>query len=248
MSITRPRPRPTMHADLPNKWLWCDNHSQVNKWHMNVPSRPRYNTLISSFINHANRAWEKAIDAQGKLSSIERTIVDCLLNDPIPADVMIATMQDYNHFVGGTKGELKQTGLIPWDDEAPTDAAIQQATDHLYKYIEKTLNKYYDAEAARGPTNTKSKGKNKGKGKANGHVNNKAQEDVEMQDADMEEQDTMPSLNDMKTEITAAGNAPTAVKDKGKGKAPVQFGKLPLVGGKKEEKDDDKEWKDFFLG
>jgi hypothetical protein len=247
-----------MHADLPHKWLWCDNHPQVTKWFMTVPSRPRYNTFVSSFVNAANRAWEKAIDVQGKLSPIERTIVDCLLNDPIPADVMIATLQDYNHFIGGTKGELKQRGLIPWDEEAPSklktvdlvsrivlttsaeDAAIQQGVDYLYKYIEKTLNKYHDAEAARGPTKTKGKGKNKGKGKATGNVNNKTLEDVEMQDADMEEQQTMPSLNDMNTEITAAGNVPAAVKEKGKGKESVKLGELPVAGGKK--MDDDKEW------
>lgn len=230
---------------------------------MTVPSRPRYNTFVSSFVNAANRAWEKAIDVQGKLSPIERTIVDCLLNDPIPADVMIATLQDYNHFIGGTKGELKQRGLIPWDEEAPSklktfdlvsrivlttsaeDAAIQQGVDYLYKYIEKTLNKYHDAEAARGPTKTKGKGKNKGKGKATGNVNNKTLEDVEMQDADMEEQQTMPSLNDMNTEITAAGNVPAAVKEKGKGREPVKLGEIPIAGGKKT--DDDKEWKKFSL-
>lgn len=66
-----------------------------------------------------------------------------------------------------------------------------------------------------------------------------------MQDADMEEQQAMPSLNDMSTVLTAAGNAPTAGKEKGKGKESVKFGELPLVGGMK--KDDDQEWKDFFL-
>lgn len=124
MSTSRPRPRPgphpTMHADLPHKWMWCDNHSQVTKWYMNVPSRPRYSIFISSFVNTANRAWNKAIDSQAKLSDLDRTIVDCLLNDPIPADVMIATLQDYNNYIGGIKGDLKQTGLISWEDEAPS--------------------------------------------------------------------------------------------------------------------------------
>lgn len=132
MSTTRPRPRPTMHADLPNKWLWCDNHSQVNKWYMNEPNRPRYSPFISSFVNTANRAWLKAIDPQAKLSDLDRTIVECLLHDPIPADVMIATLQDYNHYIGGTKGDLKQTGPIPWEDEAPSKLTSTHCRPHPY--------------------------------------------------------------------------------------------------------------------
>ncbi|KAG9512958.1 hypothetical protein KCU93_g10213, partial [Aureobasidium melanogenum] len=245
MSASRPRPRPTMHADLPHKWLWCESHSQVTKWYMNVPSRPRYSIFVSSFVNTANRAWIKAINPQAKLSDLDRTIVDCLLNDPIPADVMIATLQDYNHYIGGIKGDLKQTGLIPWEDEAPSDAAIEKGVGELYKLIEKTQEKYYEAEDARVSTKEQGKKKNKRKGKAIANINNKVEEDEEMQDVDMEDEQTMPLFNDMNVELTAAGNAPAAVREKEKGKSSVKFGELPLVGGKK--KDDDQEWKDFFL-
>ncbi|KAG9643283.1 hypothetical protein KCU64_g11826, partial [Aureobasidium melanogenum] len=245
-NISAPRLRPTMHADVPHKWLWCDGHSQVTKWYMNVPSRPRYNTFILSFVNTANRAWVKAINPQAKLSDLDRTIVECLLNDPIPADVMIATLQDYNHYIGGIKGDLKQTGLIPWEDEATSDAAIEKGVGELYKLIEKTQEKYFEAEDARVSTKGKGNKKNKGKGKAITNINNKAEEDEEMQDVDNDDEHTMPSFNDMNVELTAAGNAPATVKEKGKGKASVKFGELPFVGGKKKD-DDDEEWKNFFL-
>lgn len=110
--------------------------------------------------------------------------------------------------------------------------------------IQKTQAKYYEVEDAGIATKGNGKKKNKGKGKAIANANTKADEDEEMQDVEMEDEHTMSSFSGMNTELTAAGNAPPAAKEKGKGKAPVKFGKLPLVGGKKE---DDKEWKDYFL-
>lgn len=44
-----------------------------------------------------------------------------------------------------------------------------------------------------------------------------------------EEGHTMPSLNDMSTEIAAAGNAPAAIKEKGKGKNLVKLESYPWL-------------------
>jgi hypothetical protein len=95
-------PRPTMHADLPNKWLWCDD------------------IFVASFINTANTAWEKAINPLTKMSPLDRDIVDCLLEDPISAETMIDILNKYNDSIGGGKAELKQLGLITWHEESPS--------------------------------------------------------------------------------------------------------------------------------
>jgi hypothetical protein len=137
------------------------------------------------------------------------------------------------------------------------------------------MAKYEEAEAIRGPSqstsqssnkskgkgmgkpNFKPKGKGKGKGKADTTLNHQATEDEEMEDAPMEDasmdDEQMVSLNEMDYELTNAGNTPTVDKGKGKAKNPVKFGELPIVGGKKGKeaqgkKDDDEEWKEFFLG
>jgi hypothetical protein len=120
------------------------------------------------------------------------------------------------------------------------------------------MAKYEEAEAIRvtSQNNDKSKGKGKGKRKFDATLDHQAAEDEEMEDAPpMEDEQTMVSLNDMEDEITNAGNTPATTIDKGKAKAknPVKFGELPIVGGKKDKeaqgkKDDDGEWKKFFLG
>lgn len=109
-----------MMADIPNKWLWCDDNAKVTKWHMNLPNRPRYSIFVSSFINTANRAWEKAINPSTTLSPLDRDMIQCLLEDPISAETMIKTLTAYNNFIGGGKAELKQYGLITWFDEDPS--------------------------------------------------------------------------------------------------------------------------------
>lgn len=114
------RPRPSMMADIPNKWLWCNDNPKVTKWHMNLVNRPAYASFISSFINYANRAWEKGIDAQSKLSPLDRDIINCLLEDPLSAEIMIETLDKYNKFVGGGQGALKQAGLITWLEGTPS--------------------------------------------------------------------------------------------------------------------------------
>jgi uncharacterized protein YdaT len=123
------------------------------------------------------------------------------------------------------------------------------------------MPKYKEVEAIRVATkkNSKNKSNNKGKRKVDATLDHSTNtnEDVEMEDALVEKEQTMLSLDDMEVELTNAGNTPATNVDKGKGKIsnPVKFGELPIIGGKeakeaqgKKEKDNDKEWKAFFLG
>lgn len=121
-------PRPTMHADIPNKWLWCDDNAKVTKWYMNLPNRPRYSIFVSSFINNANKAWEKAIDPLTKMSPLDRDMVQCLLKDPISTETMIKTLTTYNDFIGGGREELKQLGLISWNEESLSKSSLTPLT------------------------------------------------------------------------------------------------------------------------
>jgi hypothetical protein len=122
-----------MHADLPNKWLWCDDNSKVTKWHVNLPNRPRYSIFVASFT--ANRAWEKAVNPLTKMSSLDRDIVECLLEDPISAETMIDTLSKYDDFIGGGKAELKQLELITWHEESPSKFAAFTAFYCFYCFL-----------------------------------------------------------------------------------------------------------------
>jgi hypothetical protein len=136
-------------------------------------------------------------------------------------------------------------------------SAIEAAVKELRKKVQTTRGVVI-ARYAREEANVQ----HKGKGDANGmtKVNDKPKsgekmEDVEMEDVEMEEAPSMPSFEDIATQLAAAANDPTTSKDdsKRKGKAPVKFGDLPYVEGKnmdqekKKERDDDEKWKDFFL-
>ncbi len=77
--LFRPPPMPPTP-----KAKWLVIITQVTKWYMNVPSRPCYNTFISSFVNTANRAWVKAIKP-GKVVDLTAPL-STVLNDPIPTD------------------------------------------------------------------------------------------------------------------------------------------------------------------
>lgn len=102
------------------KWLWCDDHAAVTNWFLGVTERHDYDLFYASFINTANKHWSKSLDPKAKkLQPLEKRIVNCLLEDPIPADAFIDVLQGYNRFIGGTKGDLKSTGLIKWSDEPP---------------------------------------------------------------------------------------------------------------------------------
>jgi hypothetical protein len=130
--------------------------------------------------------------------------------------------------------------------------AIEAAVKELQKKVQ-TTSGVVIARYAREEVNIQ----HKGKGDANGmtKVNDKPKVGEKMEDVEMEDAPSMPSFDDVATQLAAAASAPTTSKDdsKGKGKAPVKFGDLPYVGGKntdqekKKERDDDEKWKDFFL-
>lgn len=116
-----------MHADLYYTWLWCDDNAKVNQWFMNVRNRQPYRVFYASFINAANKAWVVSTDPNGKLKPIESRMVDCLLQEPIPAEQLIDMLERYNKFIGGNKGNLKRKGLIKWDEEEPGELAPSTA-------------------------------------------------------------------------------------------------------------------------
>lgn len=118
-SMSPSPPRPNMHADLQRTWLWCDDHAKVNQCFMSVNNSHPYHIFYASFINAANKAWVVSTDPNGKLKPIESRMVDCLLQEPIPAEQLIDLLQRYNKYTGGGKGNVKRKGLIKWYEEEP---------------------------------------------------------------------------------------------------------------------------------
>ncbi|KAH0167248.1 hypothetical protein KCU67_g3960, partial [Aureobasidium melanogenum] len=227
-NMSSSRPRPSMQQSVYYKWLWCNENSKVNVWFLNMPEHHNYRVFYASFINAANRAWELGRHSNSTLQPLDLDMIACLLEEHIPAEMIIDALKKYNHLVGGNKGDLKIKGLVKMSDGPPELSTIEAAVEELKKKVKATraiVTARYANEQA------KDEGKGKGKAKV---ANDYEDEDEEMEDA---EEYTMSSLNDMNTELTAAGNAPAAVKNKGKGKAPVEFGGISFVGGKK--KDDD---------
>ncbi|KAH0285225.1 hypothetical protein M436DRAFT_61226 [Aureobasidium namibiae CBS 147.97] len=246
MSTTRPRP--SMHGDLYYTWLWCGDNTTVNKWFINLPEHHQYRAFYSSFINAANRAWDSARNDGSTLQPLDLDMIVCMLQEHIPAQMLIDTLKKYNKLIGGTKGSWKGKGIIKFDDTPPEMSTIEAAVKELHKKVKSTravvVARYVKEEA---------KGQGENKRKRNSKADTDADDD-QMQDVNMEDADAMPSLKEMDTELTAAGSAPASSKEdtKGKGKAPVKFGELPYVGGKKDEgqekkHDEDDEWKNFFL-
>jgi hypothetical protein len=108
------------HAN--HKWIWCDDHAKVTTWFSSLPDHHDYSISYASFINTANRSWEISVDKSPtakKLQPLDRLIVDCLQEKPIPANMLIEALRTYNKFIGGTKGALKDTGLIKFGSVAP---------------------------------------------------------------------------------------------------------------------------------
>ncbi|KAI5240418.1 hypothetical protein E4T43_06082 [Aureobasidium subglaciale] len=228
MSSARPEPRPSMMSDLPNKWLWCDDNAKVNRWFQHEVNRHRYRVFYSSFINACNRVWVISVDKNSthKLQPLEHLMIDCLLEERIPADMLIDVLQKYNHFIGGTRGELKNKSLIKWDVEAPKDSQMEKGVEKLYKVVADSWKK-----SRSGNINDTTLVQVKKKTEP---------DDEDMEDAEVkgETEDDQPllSLDDIDAELIAAGNAPTlAPVEKVKGKNPVKFGEIPMVGGKKDE-------------
>ncbi|KAG9643282.1 hypothetical protein KCU95_g18112, partial [Aureobasidium melanogenum] len=109
---------------------------------MSVADRHDYELFYSSFINIANKIWMKSLDPRAKkLQLLEMRIVDCLLEEPIPANALIDVLKEYNQLIGGTKGDIKSTGLIRWTNEPPITAAIEAGVRKLYKLIAATWRK-----------------------------------------------------------------------------------------------------------
>ncbi|KAH0285224.1 hypothetical protein M436DRAFT_61227 [Aureobasidium namibiae CBS 147.97] len=120
------------------KWLWCDDHAKVTNWFLSLTDRHEYALFYASFINTANRHWEISIDTTAtakKLEPLGQLIVECLDEDPIPTDWLIEALSGYHKFIGGTKGNLKGTGVIRFDNTPPDMASIQRGETKLYNLI-----------------------------------------------------------------------------------------------------------------
>ncbi|KAG9512962.1 hypothetical protein KCU93_g10214, partial [Aureobasidium melanogenum] len=132
-------------------WLWCDDNQKVTDWFLSVADRHDYDLFYSSFINIANKIWMKSLDPRAKmLQPLEMRIVDCLLEEPIPANALIDVLKEYNQLIGGTKGDIKATGLIRWTNEPPTMAAMEAGVRKLYKLIVATWRKCCRADDSDG--------------------------------------------------------------------------------------------------
>jgi hypothetical protein len=103
------------------QWLWCDYHAKVTDWFLTLTDRLEHPLFYSSFINAANRSWSTyARDADHKrLQPLDYLFIDCLAEEPIPADMLIEALSGFNRSIGGTKGYLKGKGLIQCENTVP---------------------------------------------------------------------------------------------------------------------------------
>jgi hypothetical protein len=109
-----------MHADVYYTWLWCSDNTTVNMWFLNMRERHNYHAFYASFINAANRAWDAARINESTLQPLDLDMIVCMLQEHIPAQMLIDTLKKYNQLIGGNKGELKKAkGLIKFDDKPP---------------------------------------------------------------------------------------------------------------------------------
>ncbi|KAH0364665.1 hypothetical protein KCU65_g6585, partial [Aureobasidium melanogenum] len=176
------------------KWLWCDDHTKVTNWFLGVTERHDYDLFYASFVNTANKYWSKSLDPKAKkLLPLEMRIIDCLLKDPIPADALIDVLKDYNRLIGGTKGDLKSTGLVKWSDEPPTMAAIETGAEMLYKHVAATRRLSRRAH----------------------NSNIELDEDEEMQDIDAQNEQPTPSVESKAEHTVKFGILPVVGGKKG---------------------------------
>ncbi|THY13868.1 hypothetical protein D6D01_08250 [Aureobasidium pullulans] len=212
----------SLHADLQRTWLWCDDHVKANQWFMSVNNSHPYHIFYASFI----RSWVVSTDPNGKLKPIESRMVDCLLQEPIPAEQLIDLLQRYNKYTGSGKGNVKRKGLIKWDEEEPEMAAIEAGVNELYNMIEKF---YYKSV----PT------KSKAATSATSNISKVG--DEEMKDVDISsDQQPLASLQEVSDELTAiAAGTLNSPGDKGKTTNSVGYGELVVVGKRKKEEDDE---------
>lgn len=104
------------------QWLWYDDHDKVTTWFESLNDRHEYRLFYPSFINTAKRYWEISVNQTATAKKIEplgQRIVNCLHEDPIPADMLIEALSAYQKFIGGTKASLKRVGPVRFGDDPP---------------------------------------------------------------------------------------------------------------------------------
>lgn len=112
-------PRPSMQQSVYYKWLWCNENTKVNAYFLNMPERHNYRVFYAALVNVANRAWDQARHSGSNLQALDLHMIACLLEEHIPADMIIEAIQQYNKLVGGNKGDLKGKGLVKIGDSPP---------------------------------------------------------------------------------------------------------------------------------
>lgn len=113
------RSRPSMHNDVYYTWVWCDDNGQVNNFILNMPECHHYRTFYPSFINAVNRAGDSARRDGSTLQPLDLGMIVCLLQERIPAEMLIDILEKYNKIIDGNKGNFKSKGIIKVGDNIP---------------------------------------------------------------------------------------------------------------------------------
>ncbi|KAG9550336.1 hypothetical protein KCU71_g10291, partial [Aureobasidium melanogenum] len=111
-----PCPRPTAPATplAPSdyEWLWCDNHEKITQWFLNK-SLSTYEEFYISFINFANTAWETSHrENHAPLETLAKFVVELLKKEHIPADELLAVLEDYSVGPWKKRRQYETKGLV----------------------------------------------------------------------------------------------------------------------------------------
>lgn len=111
-----PCPRPTAPATplAPSdyEWLWCDNHEKITQWFLNN-SLSTYEEFYVSFINFANTAWETSHgENHAPLETLAKFAVELLKKEHIPADELLAVLEDYSVGPWKKRRQYETKGLV----------------------------------------------------------------------------------------------------------------------------------------
>ncbi|KAG9761705.1 hypothetical protein KCU73_g2252, partial [Aureobasidium melanogenum] len=111
-----PSPRPTAPATplAPSdyEWLWCDNHEKITQWFLNN-SLSTYEEFYVSFINFANTAWETSHrENHAPLETLAKFVVELLKKEHIPADELLAVLEDYSVGPWKKRRQYETKGLV----------------------------------------------------------------------------------------------------------------------------------------
>lgn len=237
-------PFSNINTDVEFVWLWCDDNATVNKWFINIPNSGHYQCFYASLINACNRAYVKSLDPSQKLQKLDHLMVDCLMEDPIPADMMINLLKKYDHFIGGGQAGYKRKGLVKFGEDIPGKtrpllnlirlkiltkfctemSAIEAGVDELYRLIEASCHKSRT-------------------GKVNAKINGKQHTSMDDDDEMHGEQSLLSpkELNDTSSAAATVTATATPAKYQHKMKTPVKFGELAVVGGRRGNKDEDED-------